>query len=182
MYANIEQTLNRAAQPTVDAINQMRDDPANESLRPVLTSIRDRFCEPGYTITELKATARASNRLFRVFRFGVGLTPWQFVRECRMGAGMRLLRDTSIPVSQVAFLVGYGAFYPFQKLCVRWCGLSPDPLRTRLRSVKTLLRQLPEEVLSWHFLEKCRRGEISHEEMRQLIRHFEELYALGDKW
>ena len=176
MYANVEEIVTRAARPTVDAIKARTAAP---TLRPVLAQIAGRFYEPGFTVAKLQRAVRATNRLFTAFRLGVGLTPWSFVQECRMETAVRLLRDTSIPVAQVAFLVGYEAFYPFQKLCLRWCGMNPALFRDHIRRVKPLLLELPEDVFSWHFLERCRRGELSAEEFRRLIRHIKRANGLA---
>ena len=57
--------------------------------------------------------------------------------------------------------------------------MSPAPFRDHIRRVKPLLRELPEDVFSWHFLERCRRGELSTEEVRRLIRHIERANGLA---
>ena len=95
-----------------------------------------------------------------------------------METAMRLLRDTSLPAAEVASLVGYDALRPFEKLCHRWCGLSPGRFRKYLRRVKTPLSQLPEDVFTWHFWERCRRGELSTEEARLVIGYLKHLYGL----
>ncbi len=145
----------------------------------MLALIGRRFYEPGLTVAKLKHAVRATNRLFTAFRLGVGLTPWRLVQESRMELALRLLADTSIPVEQIAYLVGYEAFSPFIRLTRRWCGLSPAPFRDELRRLRTLLAELPPEVFTWHFWERCRRGELTTEEVRRLIRHIERANGLA---
>ncbi len=174
MYARLEEIASRAAKPREDAIRK-REERVSDRLRPVLEQIREHFYEPGYTVTRLKADLKRGNWLFTRFGQELGFTPWSFIQECRMEMAVRLLRDTAIPVVEVAFLVGYEEFSAFRRLCLQWCGLTPARLREHLRRARALLRELPEGVLSRSHLEKLRRGELGADQARQMIRHCEKV-------
>ena len=169
MYANLEDVVMRAAQPTIAGLATMEEE-APEKLKPILAQIGQSFYQPGYTVEKLKRQVKCSNWLFTQFRLAFDLTPWTLIQECRMEMAARLLLDTSIPVEEVALLVGYEDFCSFHRLCLDWCALTPAVFRRCLRKVKPLLRELPEDVLSWRFSESCRRGTVPQDRVDQVIR------------
>lgn len=169
-----EDVLRRAAQPTVDALDLLIDaSPAG--IRTALVEIRDHFYDPGYTIKQLRAALGASRWIYEQFRRHIGMTPWKLVQECRMELTVRLLRDTSLYVKDVALAVGYEDFPPFQRLSRTWCRLTPAPLRRQLREARDRLRLLPESALSWIYFERAVSGDLSPSEARRLIRCLESI-------
>lgn len=167
-----EEVLRRAARPTIEEIDRMIAS-SSRGLEPVLAEIRDHFYDPGYTAKELQEAVGMSNWLYEKFRGEVGLTPWKFIQECRMELALRLLRDTSLYVKDIASFVGYEDFPPFNGLCRRWCRLTPAGLREHLRKVRDLLRTLPEDVFSYRYYRRTVSGELSPEEVRRMARYLE---------
>ena len=167
-----EKTLNEAMQLTIEAVDRLIAE-SPRSLSDALSDVRDHFHEPGYSAGRLCENVGATTWLFTKFKRHVGLTPWRLIQELRMELGMRLLRDTSIYVKDVAVLVGYEEFTNFKNLCLAWCHLKPAALREQLRRVKRRLRMLPEEALTWRFWRRAVRGELSGEEARRLILYLE---------
>ena len=176
MSKRIEEHLRRAARPTLDALHEMEDG-RSRLLRSALAEIREHFWEPGYQVLDLKRSLGASNWLLSIFRIEIGLTPWRLIQECRMETAWRLLRDTSLPVEEIAFLVGYVAAPPFQRLCKRWCGLYPARLRSQARRVRVHFASLPEETVTWYFWERFRRSQLADDEVRRLLEYFETIYG-----
>lgn len=171
MAATIE-VLRRAAQPTIEAIDRLIAS-CSRSLKPVLAEIRDHFYDPGYTAKDLQAAVGMSNWLYEKFRGEVGLTPWKFIQECRMELALRLLRDTSLYVKDVASFVGYEEFPPLERLCRRWCRLTPARLRDHLRDRRELLRTLPEDVFSYRYYRRAVSGDLDSAEARRMMRYLE---------
>lgn len=176
MSVKIEEHLHRAALPTRDDLRKMADG-RSRLLRSALAEVREHFWEPGYQVLDLKRALGASNWLLSVFRIEIGLTPWRLIQECRMETAWRLLRDTALAVEDIAFLVGYVAAPPFQRLCKRWSGMYPAHFRSRARRVRVHFAALPEEAVTWHFWERLRRGELSDDEVRRLVEYFETIYG-----
>lgn len=172
MAEPLAEVLRRAAQPTVESIDR-RIASSSRSLKPVLAEIRDHFYDPGYTAKDLQKALGMSNWLYEKFRAELGLTPWKFIQECRMELALRLLRDTTLFVKDIGTFLGYEDFTNFRRLSLRWCRLTPAHMREQLRKVRELLRILPEDVFSYHYYLRAVSGELSREEVRQMVRYLE---------
>lgn len=173
----VEEHVARACRPILEALVEMACG-HDRRMRAALAEIRRNYREPGYRIEDLKRTVGASNWFGTEFRRAFGISLWRLVQECRMETATRLFPDTALPVTEVAFHVGYFAVPPFQRLCRRWCGLSPAGLRAALRRVEEPMRRLPEDVLSWRFWERFRACELTPEEVLPVIRYLEDCYGL----
>ena len=175
-----EKALLRAAQPTIAAIHQMKKK-VEEAFEEVLDEICDRFFEPGFTARELQDTLEADKHwLLAIFHQELGLTPWSFIRECRLEMAARLLRDTSQSVPDVCLLVGYSSISKFRQRFQLWSGLPPWRYRECARGVRSQAGPLLDQAITWIYRERCRRGELSDDEARQLIEYLERLYGLPE--
>ena len=67
--------------------------------------------------------------LRRVFHTEFGVTPVEFAQTQRLLLAKRLLTDTSLPVTQIAFAAGFGSLRRFNALFNGRYGLSPSALR-----------------------------------------------------
>jgi AraC family transcriptional regulator len=72
----------------------------------------------------------------RLFTQVHGITPQQYLLRKRTSTALRLLRTTSLDVSQVASRVGFTQRHALLRQMQRWTGLSPR--RIRQREVVTL--------------------------------------------
>jgi AraC family transcriptional regulator len=65
----------------------------------------------------------------RTFRRQVGVTPHQYLIRARLGRAVALLRDTPLPITEVALEVGYGDLSNFVRTFHREIGCSPRDYR-----------------------------------------------------
>lgn len=164
-----EQYLRRAAQPTLEVFDFLAKR-VPEAIKPVLEEIRKRLFDPGYTVAELKETlGLSSNRFIAAFRGAVGLTPWDFIRDCRLETAARLLRDSDLFVVDVTLLVGYDSEASFSRLFAQWSGLRPKAYRARARALTARLGAPPEQIFSWERCERLCNAELGAEEADEMI-------------
>ena len=71
----------------------------------------------------------------RVFRRELGVTPHQFQVQARLRLALELLRSTSLPVTEVAYEVGFGDLSHFQHTFRRLVGVTPGRFRRGARPV-----------------------------------------------
>ncbi len=178
MYRHVEETVRRAAQPTVDAIAR-REKQASRPARRILAEIRRHFYEPKFTVKKLRRQLRIRDRTLMEFGGEVGLTAWRLIHHCRMQMAARLLRDTSYPVADIGFLVGYNGKSAFVKAFRRWCGLRPASYRARARKLKAQLPRLAEEIFSWSFWRQCLAAEVGMDQVRELAGYLKMLRKLS---
>ncbi len=178
MYAISREILLRAAQPTIDAIVGM-ERLMPEKLERVMGEIAEHFFDPGYCLDDLvEATKVGVHYLKVVFRREISLTPWGFIRECRLEMAARLLRDTSVSVPDVCILIGYTSISHFRRIFRRWSGLRPGDYRAHARRVRPRAGRLLDDAMTWVYRDRARRGELTTAEARRLIEYLEELYEL----
>lgn len=71
----------------------------------------------------------SSARLYARFASETGMTPMDYIRQRRLLMARRLLRDTPLPVGEVAAQVGYGSQSAFSAAVLRTFGCTPLALR-----------------------------------------------------
>jgi AraC family transcriptional regulator, regulatory protein of adaptative response / DNA-3-methyladenine glycosylase II len=71
--------------------------------------------------------------LRRLFQTHLGVTPDQLARSRRAHFARRLLDDTDLSFSQIAFASGFGSIRQFNRVCQEVFGASPRELRARRR-------------------------------------------------
>jgi len=92
--------------------------------------LQRRFGDPRFGVAELESSLgihRAT--LFRQCRKRFGKSPSELLIRLRLERGAALLRDTSLPVGEVALLSGFADANYFAKAIRRWRGRSPSELR-----------------------------------------------------
>ena len=93
----------------------------------------------GTTEEELCGRLGVSTRhLRRLFAEHVGVTPDQLARSRRAHFARRLLDDTDLPVTDVAFAAGFGSVRQLNRACHDVFRASPSELRARRRSTDRL--------------------------------------------
>jgi AraC-like DNA-binding protein len=65
----------------------------------------------------------------RLFKREIGVTPYRFLMRTRVRNAIELLRDTSLPVTEIAFAVGFGDLSNFINFFRREVGCSPSQFR-----------------------------------------------------
>jgi len=96
------------------------------------------FMESGYardlTLSEIAAAAGLSEQHFcRVFKRDTGMTPIEFLIKKRIAEAKALLRDTDLPVSEVAGAVGFTDRSYFTSVFRKYEGFSPSEYRKTSR-------------------------------------------------
>jgi AraC family transcriptional regulator of adaptative response / DNA-3-methyladenine glycosylase II len=75
-----------------------------------------------------------SRHLRRALRDELGITPREFRQSRRISAAARLLRDTNLPLTRVAFASGFGSLRSFNAAFKQRLGRAPSALRAARKS------------------------------------------------
>ena len=111
----------------------LRDPQIGEALRCV-------HADPAHdwTVEELaKRIALSPSRFAARFRASTGESVMRYVGRWRANVACRLLRDTNLPLSQIAGRVGYESFPAFSRAFKSQLGSPPAAWRAALRSRET---------------------------------------------
>jgi AraC family transcriptional regulator, regulatory protein of adaptative response / DNA-3-methyladenine glycosylase II len=81
----------------------------------------------------------SARHLRRLFQEEVGVTPVQLARSSRAHFARRLLDDTDLPVTEIAFASGFGSLRQFNRTIHQIFRASPHELRARRRSADRLV-------------------------------------------
>lgn len=105
---------------------------AKDPLQMIREEIDARFTHPGVTVDGL-AIQHGIHRstLYRQFRRSYGVTPVQYLRNRRTQRAMSLLRETSLPIVEVAQLSGFASNGYLCEVIRRATGMSPREFRQR---------------------------------------------------
>jgi transcriptional regulator GlxA family with amidase domain len=77
------------------------------ALEAALTFVEQHLDQPIDVAQVASASAVSRPHLFRLFREQLGLTPAQYLWERRVERAVELLRETGLPVADVALLCGF---------------------------------------------------------------------------
>jgi AraC-like DNA-binding protein len=100
-------------------------------LRKVVDFVRD---DPGRRITVAQMAEEAGMSEFhfaREFKRSLGLTPKQYVTQCRVEESGRLLRSTDLKIEEVARRCGYQSASHFAEVFQKHVGMTPSRYRRR---------------------------------------------------
>lgn len=98
-------------------------------MRQALAYIDDHYKEE-IRIDTLAAIALLSRFQFiRSFKTAVGQTPYQYVLRLRMDEAKRLLRHTGLPVTDIAYSLGFASISQFYRSFAKSVGTSPEKYR-----------------------------------------------------
>jgi AraC-like DNA-binding protein len=169
--------LAAAAEPSRQAVSRFGNE-VPEEIQPMILQLRTNFTKPDYSVDEMREILHASTVDLARFTRAMGISPWQYVLEARMETAARLLRDTSLSIPDIAFLLGYADPPPFRRIFVRWAGqLTPIEYRARVRDVVARVGPMPEQLVHWRFLERVWSRQADEEEGVALLRYMERVYA-----
>ena len=104
-------------------------EPASRLVAGALEHIEAGFLDDG-SVPELAATLGVSARhLRRAVQSELGVSPLDLAQTRRLAAARQLLRDTQLPVVEVAFAAGFGSLRRMNALVQRRLGRAPTALR-----------------------------------------------------
>lgn len=72
----------------------------------------------------------SSAYLSKIFKEHTGISPSKYLNDCRMNAARKLLRDTELPIKDIAIQVGYSDPLHFSRNFKTATGLSPAQYRS----------------------------------------------------
>ncbi len=104
-----------------------------ESLKKVLTYIRENYKEKIY-IQDLADQVHMNEQYFcRFFKKSIGRTPMEYINEYRIKQAMRLLEETDLPVTEVCLECGYNNLGNFLRAFKKYT--ETTPLKYRIQKV-----------------------------------------------
>ena len=127
----------------------MADDPAfqdPELLRRLLRA-KDRMdaaSHEDWPVTRLARVSHVSATHFaRSFKEAFGLPPHRYLLTRRIERATALLRDTDLPITEIAFQTGWQSLGTFGRIFRDITGQSPSECRVRMRAAARGLEQVP---------------------------------------
>ena len=99
------------------------------AVERVITSARERLCEP-ISLHDMSRVAYLSAFHFnRVFHQITGLPPAKFISAMRLDEAKRLLLNTNLSITDICFEVGYNSLSTFTRRFTQRVGLGPREFR-----------------------------------------------------
>lgn len=113
------------------AAHRLADRPVPKPVERARRCIESRFTE-SLTLGDIAAEANLSeNHLLRQFARHVGTTPIKYLWQVRVERGARMLRDTGLTITEIAYRTGFTTPYHFSRLVKQRLGLPPRQLRQK---------------------------------------------------
>ena len=110
----------------------------NHRIAAALRYVEEHADEP-VALDELAAMAAMSKYHFlRIFRVVTGMTPYQFLLNCRMRQAATRLGTSLDPIAHIAYASGFGDLSTFNRRFRETFGLSPKAFRARDRRYRPL--------------------------------------------
>jgi transcriptional regulator GlxA family with amidase domain len=98
-----------------------------------------------WPITRLAHVSAVSVAYFaREFKTAFGLPPHRYLLTRRIERAIALLRDTDLPITDIALQTGWSSLGTFGRIFRDVTGASPGALRARERSLPHAVAQMPE--------------------------------------
>lgn len=92
--------------------------------------IRSRYTDPEFNVDALSAeTGINRTTLLRIFKRKLGVTPFEYLSRFRIQQALRLLRETLLPIGEVAARAGFHRGNHFCRVIRRNCGKTPEEFR-----------------------------------------------------
>lgn len=94
-----------------------------------------------------QVSAVSAAHFARSFKQAFGLPPHRYLLTRRIERAVALLRDTDLPVTEIAFQTGWKSLGTFGRIFRDITGESPGSLRTRERSAPHVHDRVPECIV-----------------------------------
>jgi transcriptional regulator GlxA family with amidase domain len=122
-----------------------------ELLRRLLRA-KDRMDAASYEDWPVRRLARVSGvsaaHFARSFRQAFGVPPHRYLLTRRIERASALLRDTDLPITDIAFQTGWGSLGTFGRIFRDITGHTPGAVRARARAAARELGRVPVCALS----------------------------------
>lgn len=118
----------------------MTDDPAHapllerEDIARLAVFIRDNCVEDLHIDDFVRETHLSRHHLIRLFEKQIGMSPYRYLHMCRIHHAQLMLRSTEIPVSEIAYGVGYNSPTVLIRHFRSFQDMTPGEYRTKYRN------------------------------------------------
>jgi len=137
MLRSLLMDLDAASDRSVDSPSPLVLPQHERMVRQAILRIAEDLHETP-SVAELAQLSRYSVSCFsRIFKQVTGEPPERFIVRTRLHRAERLLRETDMPVGEVAINVGYKDIYFFSRQFKKFMGVSPTLFRRQLQVGKT---------------------------------------------
>ena len=109
----------------------------------------DAACDEDWPVPRLARVSGVSEAHFaRSFKDAFGVPPHRYLLTRRIERAKALLRDTDLPVTDIAFRTGWSSLGTFGRIFRDITGDSPSELRAREKAAQHALNQVPHCFVS----------------------------------
>lgn len=102
-----------------------------DALRSVLLYISSHYTEPLDRKTIAKAVGYNESYISHMFADSLKTTLPDYIHSLRMGDAAQLLTQTDLPVSRIALDLGFGSLRNFNRVFLKWHGVTPSQYRRK---------------------------------------------------
>ena len=112
------------------------DDRRVETIKTTITYIRDHYQEKIY-IRDLASLIGLNEQYFcRFFKKAIGMSPIEYLNEYRIRQAVRLLKDSSLPVTEICLDCGYNNMGNFLREFRKYTGTTPLQYRKHSQGIE----------------------------------------------
>lgn len=104
---------------------------AEDALRSVLLYISGHYTEPLTRKEIAKAVGYNESYISHMFADTLKTTLPDYIHSLRMGDATKLLTQTDLPVSRIALDLGFGSLRNFNRVFLKWYGMTPSQYRRK---------------------------------------------------
>jgi transcriptional regulator GlxA family with amidase domain len=130
---------------------EARSDLDPELLRRLLRA-KDRMDAASHEAWPIRRLAKVSNvsqaHFARSFKEAFGVPPHRYLLTRRIERATALLRETDLPITDIAFQTGWSSLGTFGRIFRDITGESPGTMRTRVRAAVASPDSVPHCILS----------------------------------
>lgn len=179
-FAQALTSLNAAAKETLQRIAQDRQK-APPKIKPLLSYIESNLFHPDLRVGQLKrACGIRDNSISMQFHAALGTPPSSYIEQGRMEIASRLLKESEVPVSMIAELLGYSSLQVFSTAFNRWAGMRPNPFREHHRAEAEKAAANGDEMQNVETLRRALMGSLNRKEAQLLLQYLQDLYSTQD--
>lgn len=103
--------------------------PPDEAVRAAMMHMESQFDQPLSIDDVAKSIGCSRARLFAIFKQATGLTPNDYLQRIRVAKAVTMLRETDIPVTEVALKCGFNTSQYFSNVFRKYQNQSPSEVR-----------------------------------------------------
>lgn len=102
-----------------------------DALRSVLLYISNHYTEPLDRRTIAKAVGYNESYISHMFSDYLKITLPDYIHSLRLGDATQMLTQTDLPVTRIALDLGFGSLRNFNRVFLKWYGMTPTQYRRK---------------------------------------------------